>query len=148
MGLLSFLAKPLGEATGQAAGGIIDALGNALDKVFTSDEERVQAEVVLEKLRQYPDELQVELNKIEAAHSSIFVAGWRPAIGWVCATSLAVYYIPRFVLGTALWCIQSYTTGALLPMPEMGIADIIGLVLTLLGMSWIRKDEKIAGVAR
>jgi len=126
----------------------IEALGNVFDKLFTSDAERLQAQAVLEKLRQHPDELQVELNKIEAAHESVFVAGWRPAIGWVCAASLAVYYLPRFALGTALWCQAAWGQTVLPPMPEMGIGDILGLVGSLLGMSWLRTAEKKAGVAR
>ncbi len=126
----------------------IEALGNVFDKLFTSDAERAQAEAVLEKLRQHPDELQVELNKIEAASTSVFVAGWRPAIGWVCAASLAVYYIPRFVVGTSMWCMAAWGVPELPPMPEMGIGDILGLVGSLLGMSWLRTAEKKAGVAR
>lgn len=126
----------------------VEALGNVFDRLFTSDEERLQARAVLEKLRQHPDELQVELNKIEAASASVFVAGWRPAIGWVCAASLAVYYIPRFVMGTTLWCLAAWGQQALPPLPEMGIGDILGLVGSLLGMSWLRTAEKKAGVAR
>lgn len=148
MGLLDILGA--GKAAGDAVASPIEAVGNVLDKLFTSDDEKAQAAAVLEKLRQHPDELQVELNKIEAAHSSVFVAGWRPAIGWVCAASLAVYYIPRFAVGTGMWvwaCFQT-TPPALVPLPEMGIADILGLVGSLLGMSWMRTQEKKAGVAR
>lgn len=143
----------LGTLFGLGGDGIakpIDALGNVFDKLFTSDAERLQAQAVLEKLKQHEDELQVELNKIEAAHASVFVAGWRPAIGWVCACSLAVYYIPRFAVGTGLWvwaCLQSEPPN-LVPLPEMGVGDILGLVGSLLGMSWMRTTEKKAGVAR
>lgn len=126
----------------------IEALGAVFDRLFTSDEERLQAQAVLEKLTQHQDELQVELNKIEAASASVFVAGWRPAIGWVCAASLAVYYIPRFVVGTSMWCAAAWGQSVLPPMPEMGIGDILGLVGSLLGMSWLRTTEKKAGVAR
>ncbi|HTH15552.1 MAG TPA: 3TM-type holin [Magnetospirillum sp.] len=128
----------------------IEALGNVFDKLFTSDEERLQAQAVLEKLKQHEDELQMELNKVEAASSSVFVAGWRPAIGWVCAASLAVYYIPRFTVGTGLWvwaCLAAIPPH-LVPLPEMGIGDILGLVGSMLGMSWLRTEEKKAGVAR
>lgn len=91
---------------------------------------------------------QIEVNKEEAKSASTFASGWRPAIGWVCATSLAVYYIPRFVIGTTLWAIQAYHTKSLPPMPEMGIGDIIGLVSALLGMAGLRTVEKWQGVAR
>lgn len=84
----------------------------------------------------------------EPASGSLFVTGWRPAIGWVCAASLAVYYLPRFVLGTVLWFRAGWAQGEVPPMPEMGIGDILGLVGALLGMSWLRTAEKKAGVAR
>lgn len=77
----------------------------------------------------------------------LFVAGWRPAIGWVCATALAVYYIPRFLVGTLVWAVAAWGQPTLPPMPEMGIGDILGLVGSLLGMSWLRTVEKKAGVA-
>lgn len=146
---MSLLGSILGVG-GDAVAKPIEALGNMFDKLFTSDEERLQAQAVLEKLKQHEDELQVELNKIEAASSSVFVAGWRPAIGWVCAASLAVYYIPRFMVGTGLWVWACLTAEPphLVPVPEMGISDILGLVGSLLGMSWLRTSEKKAGVAR
>ena len=71
----------------------ITAIGNVFDKLFTSDEERLKAQAVLDKLAQYPAELQVELNKVEAQHRSIFVAGWRPAIGWICCLGLGYAWI-------------------------------------------------------
>jgi hypothetical protein len=82
----------------------IEALGNAVDKVFTSDEERMQAQAVLNKLALQPSILQAELNKIEAQHRSVFVAGWRPAVGWICALGLGFAFLgnpllERFVGG-------------------------------------------------
>jgi len=73
---------------GGAAAELIDALGFAVDKIFTNDEERIQAQAVLDKIAQKPAILQTEINKIEAQHRSLFIAGWRPAIGWVFAIGL------------------------------------------------------------
>jgi hypothetical protein len=126
----------------------VEAVGNALDKLFTSDEERAAAAIVLEKLRQQPDILQAEITKVEAAHPSVFVAGWRPAIGWVCVLSLASYYPPRFIIATCLWAHQVIGAGGWIPPPEVGIADILGLVGTLLGMATLRTVEKRSEVAR
>ena len=83
----------LSKLIGATAAQPIEAIGNVLDKLFTSDEEKLQANAVLEKLKQHPGELQVELNKIEAQHRSIFVAGWRPFIGWICGLGLANVYL-------------------------------------------------------
>src|SRR5579872_585860 len=43
---------------------------------------------------------QSDVDKQEAASASIFVAGWRPAVGWVCALALAFQYLARPLLGT------------------------------------------------
>lgn len=91
---------------------------------------------------------QLEINKEEAKHTSVLVAGWRPAIGWVCAISLGVYYIPRFLIGMAIWAYLSVHSMVMLPLPEMGVADIIGLVTVLLGSSFLRSREKEKGIAR
>ncbi len=134
--------------TAEAAAKPVEAVGNALDQLFTSDEERAAAAIVMEKLRQQPDILQAEITKTEAAHPSVFIAGWRPAIGWVCVLSLLAYYPPRFIVATVLWTHQVASTGTWAPPPEVGIADILGLVGTLLGMAHLRTIEKKAEVAR
>ncbi len=94
------------------------------------------------------DQGQQKINEVEAASISTFVSGWRPAIGWVCATALAVYFIPRILLGMFFWSHLAWTTNTLPPLPEMGIGDILGLTATLLGSSTIRMFEKKWGVAR
>ncbi|MFN4276125.1 MAG: 3TM-type holin [Ferrovibrio sp.] len=121
----------------------IEAIGNVFDKLFTSDAERAQAEAVLEKLRQHPAELQVELNKIEAAHRSVFVAGWRPAVGWICAAGVGWAYLghPLFLWAAALWApgVQP---------PEIRIDALFELVLAMLGMAGLRSFEKTTGRAK
>jgi hypothetical protein len=118
----------------------IEAIGNVFDKLFTSDAERAQAEAVLEKLRQHPAELQVELNKIEAAHRSVFVAGWRPAVGWICAAGVGWAYLghPLFLWAAALWA------PAVQP-PDIRIDALFELVLAMLGMAGLRSFEKTTG---
>lgn len=125
----------------------IDAIGNAIDKIFTSDDERAQAQIVLEKLRQHPQELAMELNKIEAAHPSVFVAGWRPFIGWVCGVSLAIYYIPQFLIATVLWTYVCLKTGVISSYP-IAPTSLIELVGAMLGFGFMRSYEKRQGVAR
>ena len=121
----------------------VEAIGNVFDKLFTSDEERLQAQAVLEKLRHHPAELQVELNKIEAAHRSIFVAGWRPAVGWICAAGVAWAYLghPLF-----LWAAALFSPG--LDPPAIDTDGLFELVLAMLGMAGLRSFEKAKGRAR
>lgn len=132
MGLLSFLG------VGKQATDGITALGNVFDKMFTSDEERAQAEAVLTKIAQQPHLLQAEINKIEASHRSIFVAGWRPFIGWVCGAGLAFPFLVNPLL--------QWFTGE--PGPQMQVDALTTLVMALLGLGGLRTVEKLNGRAK
>lgn len=85
---------------------------------------------------------QLDINKAEAASSSSFTSGWRPAIGWVCAAALAAQYIARPLLA---WV--GIVTGH--PFPTLpGIDDNLWqLMLGMLGLGGLRSFEKIKGVA-
>ncbi|MDA8524199.1 holin family protein [Alphaproteobacteria bacterium] len=80
--MLSFLTKQATEP--------IKAVGNMLDALFTSNKERLGKKAVLARIAEQPGLVQLEINKIEAAYKTVFVAGWRPFIGWVCG--LALFY--------------------------------------------------------
>lgn len=142
----------------------VDAIGGAIDKIFTSDEERANAHYALERLKQRPDELQAAINQVEAAHPSLFVAGWRPGAGWVCVVALLYAFIlqpiaqdlvtifgltgcapvidPAAVGGRGLQC------GVPLELPRLDVGELVTLLLALLGMSGLRTREKERGVAR
>ena len=130
---MSFWTKLFGGAVTEP----IDALGSAVDKIFTNDEERMQAQAVLDKIAQKPAILQAEINKIEAQHRSLFVAGWRPAIGWVCAIGLAFPFILNPLIEWA------GGTGPKIPMDQL-----MELVVALLGLGTLRTFEKLAGRAK
>jgi hypothetical protein len=133
-------------------GALLPALGTLVDRLIPdrAAAEKAKAEMEAELIRASNEAAlaQVEVNKIEAAHSSVFVAGWRPAIGWVCAAAMALYYIPMALVGTGLWAWACIQAGVIVPRPEMGIVEIIGLVTSLLGMGTLRTTEKLNGVAR
>ncbi len=67
----------------EATTGLVDATGKALDGLFTSDEERQAGQIVLSKIQQNPQQWAHELNVLNAHSTSLFVSGWRPAMGWV-----------------------------------------------------------------
>jgi hypothetical protein len=126
----------------------IEAIGNVFDKLFTSDEEKAQAQAVLAKLAQRPGELQVELNKVEAQHSSIFVAGARPFIMWVCGVSLAFYYIPQFALAAVIWARMSWDLQTLVPYPVGQISGLMELTIAMLGLGALRSFDKVVGTSK
>ncbi len=123
---------------GGAAAAPIEAIGNVLDKVFTSDEQRLSKQIILERLAQQPSLAQVELNKVEAAHRSVFVAGWRPAIGWVCSFAL----FNQFILAPYI----HFFFGVQVPQINGGM--LFDLVLAMLGMGALRTIEKFGGRAK
>ena len=134
---MSILATLL---AGDAIASPVDAIGRALDGLFTSDEERLQAQAVLDKLRQHPAELQVELNKVEARHRSVFVAGWRPFIGWVSGLGLAWAFLGHPVFE---WAAALYAPG--IEAPAIVTDHLMELVIAMLGLSGLRSFEKLKG---
>jgi len=124
------------------AGSVITGIGNAINKIFPNQVDRDHAQAVLDQIAQHPDDAQIELNKIEASSSSVFVAGWRPFIGWVCGVALAWNYV---VLPAALGVLSAL--GHAIMVPPLDIGSLITLLLTMLGMSSLRTSEKFHGVA-
>jgi len=85
---------------------------------------------------------QIEVNKVEAAHSSVFVAGWRPYIGWVCGTALAYHAVVKHII---VLLITIYNGGD--PNSVSFDMDTLGYILgALLGLGWARTYEKKLGV--
>tara|TARA_R110000787_G_scaffold257412_1_gene362594 strand:+ start:683 stop:1072 length:390 start_codon:yes stop_codon:yes gene_type:complete len=79
---------------------------------------------------------QLEINKVEAAHKSLFVAGWRPFIGWVCGVGLLYNVLVQPIFD--IW----------VDMPEINPDLLYPVLLGMLGMSGLRTYEKFKGVQR
>jgi len=136
MGIFAkFLGKPAVDAVG--------AIGNVFDELFTSDEERQKAEAVLARIRQHPHLLQAEINRVEAAHRSVFVAGWRPFIGWVCGLGFLWAFIGHPLMA---WAVA--LTAADIAPPAIPTDAMMELVLALLGLGGLRTFEKLRGRAK
>jgi len=116
---------------------IVQPVADLIDEVHTSDEER-------EELRQRPAMAVHRTNQIEAAHTSVFVAGWRPFIGWVLGVCIAYAFLIRDLIA---WAFVAF--GADLPeLPTLAIGEIITLTLSMLGLAGMRTGERIAGRER
>ena len=68
---------------GETAAAPITAIGNIVTGIFGDKGEKLTHEEVMARIALQPTLVQTEINKVEAQHRSPFVAGWRPAIGWV-----------------------------------------------------------------
>tara|TARA_R110001583_G_scaffold500_4_gene4543 strand:+ start:874 stop:1290 length:417 start_codon:yes stop_codon:yes gene_type:complete len=86
---------------------------------------------------------QIETNKIQAAHPSIFVSGARPAIMWICAFGLGWQFVFQPV---AVWVLALTDAGVALPIIET--EGLMSLTLALLGLGGMRSFEESKGVQR
>ena len=125
---------------------IANSVATGLDELFTSDEERERARLLMMKELNQPHILQAMTNLEEAKHPSLFVAGWRPALGWLCVILLAYAWIGRDLMHLVLGLFNQTTIVKDLPVMDMG--ELMTLVLALLGLGATRTFEKINGVAR
>lgn len=118
-----------------------------IDRLWPDPQKAAEAKLELYKL-QSSGELQtmlaqMEINKVEAANPSLFVAGWRPCIGWVCATALFYQYLLRpLVIGFA-------PSFGITPPPFPGLDENLWqLMMGMLGLGGLRTFEKIQGVTK
>tara|TARA_R100000008_G_scaffold75201_1_gene54317 strand:- start:3 stop:410 length:408 start_codon:yes stop_codon:yes gene_type:complete len=86
---------------------------------------------------------QLEINKTEAAHRSIWVSGWRPFIGWSCGVALAWTYVITPILNFIL-----AQTGHLMDLPAMDMGEMMPVLMGMLGLGGLRTFEKFKGVAK
>ena len=80
-------------------------------------------------------ELQTKINEIEAGHRTLFVAGWRPFIGWICGVALAYNFVIRDLF---IWITK--TTDA---PPALQMEHLMTVLLGMLGLGGLRTFEKI-----
>jgi|TARA_R110002020_G_C15915520_1_gene742336 hypothetical protein len=86
---------------------------------------------------------QIEANTVQAKHPSLFVAGARPAIMWICALGLFTSF---FIMPLAEWATSIWAPDAILP--ELNTGELMTLTLSLLGLGGMRSFEKAKGVSR
>jgi len=134
---MGILSKLLGGGVKELANGI----GGAIDRFVETPDEKRAAELLKVKMAQNAAKWQVEVNKIEAGHRSLFVAGWRPMIGWICALSLGWGWILRPIVQSVLIMV-----GKTVELPAIEVQEAIGLATVLLGVAGIRSYDKKQGI--
>ncbi len=126
---------------------LIGPVTGLLDK-FIEDKDKKNAiafelSTMAEKHAQELAKAQLEVNKTEAAHKSLFVSGWRPAVGWTCCIGLASQYIlipmANFTLALADSTIE---------IPVLDMATMMPVLMGMLGLGAMRTVEKTKGVGR
>ena len=86
---------------------------------------------------------QAETNKIEASHRSVFVAGWRPCLGWVAALGFAW----MFVIAPLLQWVMLVSVNDL-PLPQFQTDVLLELTFAMLGLAGLRTYEKTKGISK
>jgi hypothetical protein len=119
---------------------LVGPVTGLLDKfIEDKDQKNALAHEIATMSERHAQELmkgQLGVNKTEAAHKSLFVAGWRPSIGWVCSLGLLYNTIIANILG--IW----------VDLPEIDTTLLVPVMMGMLGLGAMRSYEKVNSVAR
>lgn len=123
-----------------AIDGIASLASNVLDRFFPNKTEQEKQEITMAMM---VIQGQIDTNKVEAANPNMFVAGWRPYVGWVCGTGFAIQFVvaPIAEWGAAL-------AGHPVKFPELDMGTLLTLLGGMLGIGGLRTYEKTRGVNR
>ena len=137
----------IGFASKLFGGGAIKTVGKIIDDLHTSDEERLQAKNTIKRIEAELKKRQMDINLADSQSKAGGISGaiqriWRPLIGFSCALSIFWEFVLKqflmFLIATMSWETK--------PLPELDMATLMPLVLSLLGMGALRSYEKVKGV--
>lgn len=132
---------------------VLDFGSKIIDRVWPDPQQAAAAKLELFKAQQAGEfkemdqafelaKAQIGVNQAEAGNGSVFVSGWRPAIGWVCAAALGYQYLLRPL---AAWGFAAF--GHQLPVLPGLDDNLWQLMMGMLGLGSLRSYEKVKGVA-
>ena len=122
---------------------IVGVAGKVLNKFVADKDLKVKLQHELKTAFHAANLAQIDLNKQEAAHQSMFVAGWRPFVGWTCGVALAYHFLIAPLLGFML-----VLYGIDTPMPEFEFSQLSTILMGMLGLGGLRSYEKMKVVHR
>ena len=111
--------------------GIIDKVADNVDRFTLDKEEKAQLIAEINKA-------QLEVNKVEAGHTSLFVAGWRPFVGWTCGIALCYHFVLQPFLVFLL-----YSFGYQVALPQFDMTTLTTILMGMLGLGGLRSYEKV-----
>lgn len=121
-------------------GAVADLASNVINKIWPdkSEEEKQQLAAAVMVVQG-----QIDINKEEAKSESVFVAGWRPFIGWVCGSACAWNWIGLPIAKAGL-----LIAGYGLDIKSADLSEMLPVLMGMLGLGTLRTAEKFKGVAR
>lgn len=135
---------------------IIPAISELLDKIIPDpdERERIKLELMREdrasdierlRLALMADQMQGNINQEEAANPNLFIAGWRPFIGWVCGVAFAYHFVLQPIL--AFIIANSSNSGEVM-LPAFDMQTLFTVLMGMLGLGGLRTLEKIKNVSK
>ncbi len=121
---------------------VLDIGGKVIDRLWPDPAQRDAARLELFKLQQSGELAQIAVNTEEAKNPSVFVSGWRPAIGWVCGAACAWNWIGLPTLKAVLMIF-----GHPLDLSPADLGEMMPILMGMLGLGGLRSFEKVKGVA-
>jgi hypothetical protein len=126
--------------------------GKLIDRLWPDPAQAAQAKLELLKMQQSGElaelaaqtdlaKSQLAVNQAEAANANVFVAGWRPFIGWVCGSGLAFQFIANPLLTWA-----THLAGKNVDVPSLDLGTLLTLLFGMLGLGYMRTQEKLSGL--
>ena len=138
---------------------IFDLGKSAIERIWPDPIRRAEEVRKLEELRQQGDLAQLnahvqlmlgqlKVNAAEAQHKSVFVAGWRPFIGWVGGGAMAWQFIfyPVLLWIWSLSQVKGWIPNDILPPPVLETGALFSIVTGMLGIGAMRSIDKRSGV--
>ena len=126
---------------------LINPVTKLLDKVIADKDQKnaiaFELATMAEKHAQELAKGQLDVNKVEAAHKNLFVAGWRPAVGWVCCLGMAGNFLIIPLVNFALALSSSPIT-----IPLIETSEMMPVLMGMLGLGAMRTVEKTKNVQR
>jgi len=129
-------------------GKLVDPVSNILDKVVEDKDQKAKlAHEIATMAERHAQELargQIEINKEEAKSRNIFIAGWRPFVGWTCGLALFWHFLglPVTLFITGWFNLQHP------PLPEFDMNSLMTVLLGMLGLGGMRSFEKFKGLTK
>jgi len=127
---------------------LLPSAGKVIDRLIPDKNAAAKAKQELEaemiKAATKANLAQLEINKVEAGHRSVFVAGWRPFIGWTCGAALSWHFVlaPITIFATSWAGIETP------PLPVFDMDSLMTVLLGMLGLGGMRTYEKFKGVSK
>ena len=124
-------------------GDTLKTVGTVIDDLHFSGEEKQKLKLQMKEIDAKLKEKQLDINKVEAGHKSLFVAGWRPFLGWISGLSIGYVYLFQPLLDMIL---QMF--GVEVNWVVLDLGQLMPLILGMLGLGGLRSFEKAKGLTK